>query len=30
MNIVVSDLAHLIGVWDRVVAYKGEGHMGEM
>lgn len=30
MNIVVSDLAHLTGVWGRVVAYKGEGLMDEM
>lgn len=30
MNIVVSDLAHLIEVWDRVVAYKGEGLMDKM
>lgn len=30
MKILVSDLAHLIGVGGRVVAYKGEGLMGEM
>lgn len=30
MNIVVSDLAHLIEVWSRVMAYKGEGLMDEI
>lgn len=30
MNIVVSDLAQLVVVWGRIVAYKGEVLLDEM